>query len=183
VGVADRPRARRGREAAFREWRAGKAAAAVDAATGGVIAEINVEATAEGYAPKRTVIAKGAAWDVGEGGKPRYELAVQLDPTKVKAPAQDPWPAGEPGSEVGGSGQPGTVHLVATPRGAEIWLLAGVGPQAQIDQLRCDADVEVLVAAKNRPRLKLTSKDMGQVPTDPTGIKAIKLNAASQLLP
>lgn len=140
-------------------------------------------ATAEGFAPKRTVIAKGATWDVGEGGKPRYELAVQLDPSKVKAPALDPWPAGEPGSEVGGSGQPGTVHLVATPKGAEIWLLAGVGPQAQIDQLRCDADVEVLVAAKNRPRLKLTSKDMSQVPTDPTGIKAIKLNAASQLLP
>jgi hypothetical protein len=140
-------------------------------------------ATAEGFAPKRTVIAKGAAWDVGEGGKPRYELAVQLDPSKVKAPALDPWPAGEPGSEVGGSGQPGTVHLVATPKGAEIWLLAGVGPQAQIDQLRCDADVEVLVAAKNRPRLKLTSKDMSQVPTDPTGIKAIKLNAAPQLLP
>jgi hypothetical protein len=140
-------------------------------------------ATAEGYAPKRTVIAKGAAWDVGEGGKPRYELAVQLDPSKVKAPALDPWPAGEPGSEVGGSGQPGTVHLVATPKGAEIWLLAGVGPQAQIDQLRCDSDVEVLVAAKNRPRLKLTSKDIAQVPTDPTGIKAIKLNAASQLQP
>lgn len=133
-------------------------------------------ATAEGYAPKRTVIPKGAAWDTAPDGKPRYELAVQLDPTKAKPGQPDPWPPGEPGSEVGGSGQPGTVHIVATPRGAEIWLLAGVGPQAQIDQLRCDADVEVLVAGKTRQRLKVAQKDIEGVPSDPLGIKAVRIN-------
>jgi hypothetical protein len=133
-------------------------------------------ATAEGYAPKRTVIPKGAPWDTAADGKPRYELAVQLDPSKARPGQVDPWPSGEPGSEVGGSGQPGTVHIVATPRGAEIWLLAGVGPQAQIDQLRCDSDVEVLVAGKTRQRLKVAQKDIEGVPADPTGIKAVRIN-------
>lgn len=133
-------------------------------------------ATAEGYAPKRTVIPKGAPWDQSPDGKPRYELAVQLDASKAKPGQSDPWPGGEPGSEVGGTGQPGVVHIVATPRGAEIWLLAGVGPQAQIDQLRCDADVEVLVAGKTRQRLKVAQKDIEGVPADPQGIKAVRIN-------
>jgi hypothetical protein len=90
-------------------------------------------ATAEGYAPKRAVIPAAATWDTGPDGKPRYEVAVQLDHSRVRAGATDPWPAGEPGSDVGGKGSPGTVHLVTTPRGAEVWQLVALGPDAQFD--------------------------------------------------
>jgi len=63
-------------------------------------ARLEFVATAEGYAAKRTVVPAGAAWDHGADGKPRFEVAVQLD--KLTRPKGDLWPPGEPGSEVGG---------------------------------------------------------------------------------
>jgi hypothetical protein len=118
-------------------------------------------ATAEGYAPRRVVVPAGAAWDRGPDGKPRFEAAAQLDKSKVKAGTNDPWPAGEPGSEVGGQGPPGTVHVVTTPRGAEVWMLAGIGPEVRIEQLRCDQDIEVLIAGPTtfRRRLHVATSD------------------------
>jgi hypothetical protein len=111
-------------------------------------------ATADGFAPKRTVVPAGMAWDTGTDGKPRFEVAVQLDKSSGK-PKGDPWPPGEPGSEVGGKGPPGTVHLVATPRGAEVWLLAGLGPAARVEALPCDQDIDVLVAGPTTLRRRI----------------------------
>jgi hypothetical protein len=124
-------------------------------------ARLEFVATAEGYAPKRAVVPAGATWDTAPDGKPRYEVAVQLDHSRARAGAVDPWPAGEPGSEVGGKGSPGTVHLVTTPRGAEVWFLAGLGPRTEIDQLKCGGDVEILVAGPTslRKRLHVAESD------------------------
>jgi hypothetical protein len=121
-------------------------------------ARLEFVATAEGYAPKRVVVPAGAAWDRGADGKPRYEAAVQLDRSRGSA---EPWPAGEPGSEVGGQGPPGTVRVVATPRGAEVWLLAGIGPDARIEQIQCDRDWDVLIAGPTvfRKRLHVGADD------------------------
>jgi hypothetical protein len=116
-------------------------------------ARLEFVATADGYAPKRVVVPAGAAWDSGLDGKPRFEAGVQLE--KSSRGLADPWPAGEPGSEVGGQGAPGTVHVVATPRGAEIWMLAGMGPDARIEQLRCDREFDVLVAGPTTLRKRL----------------------------
>jgi hypothetical protein len=118
-------------------------------------------ATAEGYAPRRVVVPAGASWDPGSDAKPRFEAAVQLEKSKSKGNTADPWPPGEPGSEVGGQGPPGTVHVVATPRGAEVWMLAGIGPEVRIDQLRCDQDLDVLVAGPTtfRKRLHVAAAD------------------------
>ncbi len=118
-------------------------------------------AMADGFAPKRAVVPSGATWDRGADGKPRFEVGVQLDPVKTRGSAADLWPAAEPGSEVGGKGSPGTVHIVTTPRGAEVWLLAGVGPEAKIEQLRCQDTVDVLVAGPTtfRKRLRVTPSD------------------------
>jgi hypothetical protein len=131
-------------------------------------ARLEFVATAEGFAPKRTVVPAGAKWDTGPDGKPRFEVAVQLDKSRARPGGVDHWPAGEPGSEVGGKGSPGTVHLVSTPRGAELWLLAGIGPEARIDQLRCGTDVDVLVAGPTtlRKRIHVAAKDMtgGETP-------------------
>jgi len=117
-------------------------------------ARLEFVATADGYAPKRAVVPAQAAWDAGSG-KPRHEVTVELERSRAKGGAVDPWPRGEPGSEVGGHGPPGTVHVVATPRSAEIWLLTGLGPEATIDQLSCDADVDILVAGPSTFRKRL----------------------------
>jgi hypothetical protein len=118
-------------------------------------------ATAEGYAPKRVVVPAGAMWDHDADGKPRFETAVQLDRSNVRVGGNDPWPSVEPGSEVGGQGPPGTVHVVATPHGAEVWMLAGMGPEARIEQLACDRDLDVLVAGPTtfRRRLRVPARD------------------------
>jgi hypothetical protein len=117
-------------------------------------ARLEFVATAEGFAPKRVVIPGGAGWDTGPNGQPRFEAAVQLDRSAIKSNA-DSWPPGEPGSAVGGQGPPGTVHVVATPRGAEIWMLAGIGPEARVESLRCDRDLDVLVAGPTTYRRRL----------------------------
>ncbi len=130
-------------------------------------ARIEFVATAEGFAPKRVVIASDATWDPGTDGKPpRYEAAVQLDRSRARAGAVDSWPSAEPGSEAGGKGSPGTVHLVATPRGAEMWLVAGLGPSAQIDQLKCGGDVELLIAGPTTYRKRLHIAEKSFVPLD-----------------
>ncbi len=53
------------------------------------------------------------------------------------------------------------MHVVSTPRGAEIWMLAGLGPEALVEQLPCDQSVEVLVAGPTtfRKRLKAAATD------------------------
>ncbi len=135
--------------------------------------------TAEGYAPKRAVIKAESTWDKGPDGKPRIDVPIQLDPSKAKPGAIDPWPGAEPGSQVGGSGAPGTVHVVSNVRGAEIWLLAGLGPEARIEQLRCDADIDVLLAGPPtlRKRLHVAEKEIGDAPADPQGNKVISVSA------
>jgi hypothetical protein len=136
-------------------------------------------ATAEGYAPRRAIIKAESLWDKGPDGKPRIDLPVQLDPSKAKPGTIDPWPAAEPGSQVGGSGAPGTVHVVANVRGAEIWLLAGLGPEARIEQLRCDGDIDVLLAGPQslRKRLHVSEKEIAAAPADPHGNKVVTASA------
>jgi hypothetical protein len=118
-------------------------------------------ATAEGFAPKRVIVPAEAVWDATPEGKPRLEIAVQLDKSHMRPGMNEPWPASEPGSSVGGKGAPGTVHVVATPRGAEIWLLAGLGPEARVDQVSCNEDIDVLLAgpATYRKRLHVVPSD------------------------
>jgi hypothetical protein len=132
----------------------GEGQAPVDVAKVPVGARLEFVATADGYAPKRVVIPAGQTWDLGSDGRPRYEAALQLDPSRSKA-GDDNWPPGEPGSEVGGQGPPGTVHVVATPRGAEVWMLAGLGSQSRIERLGCNRDWDVLVAGPTTFRRKL----------------------------
>jgi hypothetical protein len=140
---------------------------------------LELVATAEGHAPRRAVIKAESPRDKGPDGKPRLEVPLQLDPTKAKPGAVDPWPVAEPGSQVGGSGAPGTVHVVSNVRGAEVWLLAGLGPEARIDQLRCDADIDVLFAGPPalRKRLHVPEKDIAATPPDAQGNKVVTVSA------
>jgi hypothetical protein len=124
-------------------------------------ARLELVATAEGFAPRRVVVPAGANWDVGVDGKPRFEAAVQLDKSRAQPGTNDPWPPGEPGTEVGGSGPPGTLHVVASPRGAEIWMVEGVGPEARIEGASCSDGADVLLAGPTsyRKRLHVSAND------------------------
>lgn len=108
-------------------------------------ARLEFVATTEGYAPRRAVVPQGAAWE-SAGGKPRFELAIQLEKSRTKGGALDAWPAAEAGTTVGGNGPPGNVHVVTTPRGAEVWMVAGAGPETTMSALPCAAGLELLVA-------------------------------------
>ncbi len=137
--------------------------------------------TAEGYVPRRAVIKAESPWEKTSEGKPRIDVPIQLDPTKAKPGALDPWPAAEPGSQVGGSGSPGTVHVVSNVRGAEIWLLAGLGPEARIEQLRCDGDIDVLLAGppQLRKRLHVSEKDIQAATPDAQGNRVVSVSGKS----
>jgi hypothetical protein len=137
-------------------------------------ARLEFVATAEGYSPRRVVVPAGAAWDTGPDGKPRFEAAAQLEKSRGKPGTNDPWPAGEPGSEVGGQGPPGTVRVVTTPRGAEVWMLAGIGPEVRIDQVPCEQDIDVLLAGPTtfRKRLHVKSTDFVRSDATPAGDRA-----------
>jgi hypothetical protein len=135
-------------------------------------ARLEFVATAEGYAPKRVVVPASADWDKGADGRARFEAAVQLDASHSRVGFNDPWPPGEPGSAVGGEGPPGTVRIVATPHGAEVWMLAGIAPDARIEHLRCDQDIDVLLAGPTtyRKRLRVSAADF--VPNETPGPKS-----------
>lgn len=103
------------------------------------------------HAPKRAVVPAQANWSKDERGKARYELAFELAPSRKK---NDPWPAAEPGTTVGGEGEPGTVHVVSSPPAAEVWLLFGSGAEALLDPVPC-VDTEILVAAGTQLRTRV----------------------------
>ncbi len=135
-------------------------------------------ATAEGYAPKRAIVPEGATWDSATG-KPRFDLPVQLDKSKARAGAVDAWPPIEPGTEVGGKGNPGTVHVISSPKGAEIWVLAGIGPDATIEEfVGCDTDIDVLVAGPTtfRKRLHVPASSFAPDPSGKAGVRVAHLN-------
>jgi len=109
-------------------------------------ARLEFVALADGYAPRRAVVPQGAPWEASSG-KPRFELPIQLEKSRAKSGAVDPWPPSEPGTVVGGQGAPGTVHVVTSPRGAEVWMVAGGSPEAKLESLPCGAGMELMVAA------------------------------------
>jgi hypothetical protein len=158
--------------------RVGQAPADVDHMPVG--ARLEFVATAEGHIPKRTVVPAKATWDPGPDGKPRFEVAVQLEPAKASKPGargvtpEPSWPQGDPGTDVGGQGAPGTVHIVSTPRAAEIWLLAGMGPEALIEQLPCKGDVDVLLAGPGSYRKRLHLKEAEFVTSESPAGQAIR---------
>ncbi len=104
-----------------------------------------------GHAPKRAAVPAQAKWDPDPQGRPRYELAFELAPSHKRA---DPWPPTEPDTVVGGEGEPGTVRVVSSPRDAEVWLLFGSGPDAEIAPIACTAH-EVLIASGSSLRARL----------------------------
>jgi hypothetical protein len=132
-------------------------------------ARLEFVALVDGYAPRRSVVPQGAPWD-GAGGKPRFELPIQLEKSRARAGALDPWPQAEPGSVVGGQGAPGTVHVVTSPRGAEVWMVAGGAPEAKLESLPCGTGLELLVAgtAQGQPFRRRLRVEASQLTPEPS---------------
>ena len=166
--------------------RVGQSPADIDRMPVGV--RLEFVATADGYEPKRAVLPAGQAWEKAANGRPRFELGVQLERTKAKAEQFDAWPAGEPGSVVGGvgSGAVGVVHVVSSPQGAEVWLLAGLGPRAALDDIvPCDVDVDILVAGPGtlRRRIHLTAAQFIVDPAKPPVWRTARVSASVSRVP
>jgi hypothetical protein len=132
-------------------------------------ARLEFVALADGYAPRRGVVPQGASWDA-PSGRPRFELPIQLEKSRAKSGAVDPWPPAEPGTVVGGQGTPGTVHVVTSPRGAEVWMVAGGGPEAKLESLPCGAGMEVMVAGmqQGQPLRRRLRVDAARLTPEPS---------------
>jgi hypothetical protein len=132
-------------------------------------ARLEFVALSDGYAPRRGVVPQGAAWDT-VNGKPRFELPIQLEKSHAKTGTLDPWPPADPGSVVGGQGPPGTVHLVTSPKGAEVWMVAGGAPEAKLEALPCGAGMELMVAgsAQGQPFRRRLRVDASQLTPEPS---------------
>jgi hypothetical protein len=139
----------------------------------------SVAATAAGHAPQRGVVKADAVWESGPDGNSRIDLAITLKASSTKPGKVDPWPAPEAGTTVGGAGPPGTVHVVTSVRGADVWMLVGLGPEARIEQLACDEAVDVLLAGSSqlRKRLHVDEKAIQAAGADPKGAGVVTVSA------
>jgi len=145
--------------------RVGKAPLDVDRMPVG--ARLEFVATANSFIPKRIVVPASALWDPGADRVPRFTASVELEHSLARSGTNDPWPAGEPGSEVGGQGSPGIVRLLVTPVGADLWMLSGLGPEARIERA-CDRTTDILVAGPTtfRKELRVSSGDFAPISGD-----------------
>jgi hypothetical protein len=143
--------------------------APIDVARMPVGARLEWVALADGFRVRRAVIPAGAPWNHGVGA--RYELAIQLDPSSGRG--VEPWPAAEPGPQVGGAGSPGLVHIVTTPPGAEIFLFSGVAPEATLGALPCDESFDLLLAGPRdeRRRIVVGSSEFVKTTDGTTGVE------------
>ena len=144
-------------------------AAPLDVARMPVGARLEWVAIADGFRVRRAVIPAGALWNHGGQGA-RYELAIQLDPSAGRG--AEPWPSAEPGPQVGGAGNPGVVHLVTSPPGAELFLFSGVSPEATLGALGCDESYELLLAGPRdeRRRIVVGSSEFVKTTDGTTGV-------------
>lgn len=144
-------------------------AAPIDVPRMPVGARLEWVAIADGFRVRRAVIPAGALWNHGGQGS-RYELAIQLDVSAGRG--LEPWPSAEPGPQVGGAGNPGVVHLVTSPPGAEIFLFSGVAPEATLAALGCDESYELLLAGPRdeRRRIVVGSSEFVKTTDGTTGI-------------
>jgi hypothetical protein len=117
-------------------------------------ARLEFVATADSFVPKRLVVPAGVEWPEGPDRIPRFAATVELDRSHVRPGANDPWPFGEPGSEIGGQGPPGVVRVVVVPAGADVWMLSGLGPEASLEA-SCDRTTDILVAGPTTFRKQL----------------------------
>jgi hypothetical protein len=104
----------------------------------------------EGFAPSRGLVPRTAEWRA-ENGELRYELALQLAETTTRGREQELGasllrdPPGQP------TGALGSVRVVTSPPGAEVYQLVGFTPDVKVANLVVSEPVELLVWLPQHP--------------------------------
>lgn len=102
-------------------------------------------AIADGRAPTRAVVPADATWESTPDG-PRYELGMQTGDVPMQADALVLGETRLPRDALGApSATLGSVRVVTTPPAAKVYLLVGFTPQVQVQNVRTDEIVELLV--------------------------------------
>jgi hypothetical protein len=133
-------------------------------------------AVAEGYAPARLLIPADAEWETTPDGR-RYEAAMQLSKAAPEARLELgdsllPQNVGVPSDALG------TVRIVTTPRGAQVYQVIGFAPEARVEQLPLDATQELLIYRKGYlPELRaVTPGDYSAAPDGQGAAKRAELD-------
>ncbi len=95
--------------------------------------------------PARAVVAKDAAFQSEGGGKPRYELALQLDEADPKRRSEELGPTRLTQDVGTPNGTVGEVRVITSPPGVRVYQLIGFTPDARVQNVAIDEPLEVLV--------------------------------------
>jgi hypothetical protein len=145
---------------------------------------IEFVALAEGFAPTRAVVPADAEWE-RDGSDLRYELAMQLG-TKLPEGAVAELGETQLPADIGTPrGSRGSVRIVTTPRGADVYVLVGFAPEARIENLPIDATQEILVyrkgfAAESRAISTADFASPGQRPTAEVSVRLKPLERSNR---
>jgi hypothetical protein len=101
-------------------------------------------ALAEGLSPSRAVVPADAPWQQ-EGGKQRYELALQLSDASAHGAKDDLGPTRLPQQPGAPKGPLGDVRVITSPPGAKVYQLIGFTPDVRVENLPVGQPVELLV--------------------------------------
>jgi hypothetical protein len=104
-------------------------------------------AIADGRVPTRAVVPPDATWEPTEEG-PRYELAMQAGEAEMPFESLELGDTRLPRDVGANRNQLGSVRVLTNPPGAEVFLLIGFAPDAQVRDLRADQTYEVVVWAE-----------------------------------
>ncbi len=132
-------------------------------------ARLEFVATAEGYAPKRVVVPGEVPWDRGPTanlGSRRPFSSIHRDRMRVRM-TRGRWVSRGARWAGGGVAGDGARRGHGKPRAARsVWMLAGIAPDARIERLRCDQDIDVLLAGPSTYRNRLRVRAGDFVPDD-----------------
>lgn len=95
--------------------------------------------------PARAVVAKDAAFQSDGGGKPRYELALQLGEADAKHRSDELGPTRLTQDVGTPNGTTGEVRVITSPPGVRVYQLIGFTPDARVQNIAIDEPLEVLV--------------------------------------
>jgi hypothetical protein len=111
-----------------------------------------------GYAPSRAVVPASASWE-SQSGQLRYELALQLRETTASARQDDLGASRLPDAMGTPTGALGSVRVITSPQGAEVYQLIGFAPDVAVQNVPVHDPIELL--------LYLPSHDLKRVRVGP----------------
>ncbi len=123
-------------------------------------------AIADGRVPTRAVVPPDAAWEPTNEG-PRYELAMQAGEAEMPFESLELGDTRLPRDVGANRNQLGSVRVLTNPPGAEVFLLIGFAPNAQVRDLRADQTYELVVWAEGfaPKRVLVRPEDFHETPT------------------